>query len=219
MRFDEDHIIELAAYDPIGKRSFSSLINPKKPIPKEATAVHNITDEMVATAPDFAAVGADFIAFCGEDAVLIAHNNDAFDKRFLDAEFARANLTMPTTWKYVDSLKWARKFRSDLPRHALQVLREAYRIPANNAHRALDDVMVLYEIFSQMIDDLPIETVLELMESAGNDSLSRMPFGKFQGKPLKDVPKSYVRWLTENGALEKDQNKELKAAFELLGAL
>ena len=80
-----------------------------------------------------------FAEFCSGDVVLIAHNNDAFDKLFLEAEFQRAGLQMPE-WIFIDSLKWSRKYRTDLPRHSLQFLREVYGIEANQAHRALDDV-------------------------------------------------------------------------------
>lgn len=212
----KERIVEIAAYDPIEKRTFCELINPKMPIPPEATAVHHITDEMVKDAPGFEEVGKQLSAFCPENSVLIAHNNDAFDKFFIEAEYARHSLEMPS-WEYLDSLKWARRYRPDLPRHSLQHLREAYGIAANNAHRALDDVIILYEVFSRMIDDLSIETCLELLTTPR--TLDRMPFGKHQGKPLGKVPKSYITWLAGSGAFDKPQNQELKAAFEKIGAL
>ncbi len=168
---DKDRIIEIAAYDPIENRSFVKFVNPQIPIPLEATAIHHITDEMVASAGTFKEVGAEFFDFCGADAVLIAHNNDAFDKLFLEAEAKRHGLTIPA-WPYVDTLKWSRKYRSDLPRHTLQYLRETYGIAANSAHRALDDVMVLFQVFSQMIDDIPIEKVIEMLSSSGGANLS-----------------------------------------------
>ena len=64
-----------------------------------------------------------------------------------------------------DTLKWARKYRPDLPRHSLQFLRQVYGVEKNRAHRALDDVMVLYEVFKLMVDDLPLEEALALMQS------------------------------------------------------
>lgn len=216
IKAEKDRIIELAAYDPIDDRFFCEFINPGFPIPKEATAIHNISDEMVANAGTFEEVGKAFAEFCPEGTVLIAHNNDGFDKYFIEAEYERSGLPLPP-WEYIDSLKWARRYRPDLPRHALQHLREVYGIEANNAHRALDDVMVLYQVFSQMIDDLSIETVQKLLnESKG---MNRMPFGKHQGKPLSEVPKSYISWLAESGAFDKPQNKELKESLELLGVL
>ncbi len=186
------------------------------PIPKEATAIHNITDAMVATAPNFKQVAEEFMDFCSGDVVLIAHNNDAFDKLFLDAECKRNDLIVPP-WSYLDSLKWARKYRPDLPRHSLQHLREVFNIPANQAHRALDDVIVLHKVFMHLIGDLSIEDALSLMQVETN--LRHMPFGKYKGSLLQDIPTHYVKWLAENGALEKPENAHLKKSLEKLGLL
>lgn len=206
-----DHIVEIAGYDPERGRSFVQLVNPGCPIPPETTAIHHITDEMVAAAPSMEKVGSDFMAFCEGEVVLIAHNNDHFDLPFLRQEFRRAGLLVPPSWKFLDTLKWARRYRPDLPRHSLQFLREIYGISANQAHRALDDVMVLYQVFSAMIDDLPLETVLDLLKT--QRAVTQMPFGKHQGKPLETLPKDYVRWLRQSGALDKPENAELANAL------
>ena len=95
VRHERDHIIEIAAYDPEQDRTFESLINPGVPIPPDSTAIHNITDDMVADKPTFAEIGAQFIAFCEGPVVLIAHNNDSFDQLFLKSSFARHGLSMP----------------------------------------------------------------------------------------------------------------------------
>lgn len=217
IRHERDRIIELAAYDPVDNRTFAMFINPGSPIPPEATAIHHITDEMVQDAPSFGAVAESFIAFCPPQTVLVAHNNDSFDKLFMEAEFQRSNTPLPD-WRYFDTLKWARRYRPDLPKHSLQHLREVYGVPANQAHRALDDVMVLYQVFSQMFDDLSPEMILQLLSQPKKDNQT-MPFGKHQGKPLDQVPKNYVAWLKESGSLEKPQNKELKESFIKLGVL
>ena len=216
VRPNKDRIIEIAAYDPDRDKTFHSLINPGCPIPQEASAIHNITDEMVQDAPTFKEVAIEFSAFCNGEAVLIAHNNDAFDAPFLKYEYERNSVPLPS-WPYIDTLKYARKYRPDLPRHSLQHLREYHEIAANNAHRALDDVIILHQVFSLMIDDLTIDTILELMSQ--KQILRQMPFGKHRGTPLKEMPPGYVRWLHENGALDKPDNQELKEAFEELGML
>lgn len=216
VRSDKDRIIEIAAYDPDGDRTFVQFINPGCPIPAESTAITGITDEMVASAPGYEIVGQQFIDFCGHDAVLIAHNNERFDKLFIEAEAARSNLVLPA-WKYLDTLKWSRKYRTDLPSHALQALREVYGFEANQAHRALDDVMTMYRIFSVMIDDLSIPTVLELLSQSNNSN--RMPFGKYQGRLLNEVPPDYFAWLKSSGAFDKSENRELKEALSKMGIL
>ncbi len=212
-----DRIIEIAAFDPIKNKTFNELVNPNMPIPKESSDICNITDDMVKDAKTFDIIGKQFIEFCGPDTVLVAHNNDSFDKPFLEAEFKRVNLKMPS-WSFVDSLKWARKYRPDLPKHALQYLREIYNIEANQAHRALNDVIILQKVFEKMIDDLDIETVSKLLYEQ-DDLIEYMPFGKHQGKKLLDIPKSYIRWLEDSQVFEKPQNANLKKSFEKLNLL
>lgn len=216
IRLREDRIIEIAAFDPTRLLSFERLINPQCPIPPEATAIHHISDAMVKDALTFKEVMLDFCQFCEGDVVLIAHNNDAFDVHFLKNEFERAGAKMPE-WKFLDSLKWARRYRRDLPRHTLQFLREIYHIEANQAHRALDDVMVLHKVFSAMTDDLKLEEIYSLLNHPR--LLSHMPFGKHQGIPLKNLPKDYVNWLSGSGAFSKPENSELKLSLEKIGML
>lgn len=214
---DKDLIIEIAAYDPTLNRTFCEFVNPLIPIPSEVTAITNITDEMVKDALSFKEVGKAFLDFCDGDVILVAHNNDSFDKFFLENECKRHGLILPR-FTYVDSLKWARRYRPDLPKHNLQYLREMFQIPKNQAHRALDDVKILYTIFSQMIDDLSIDEVHDLLYTK-KPQVIQMPFGKHRGEPLQKVPKHYLTWLAKSGALDKPENQELKENLITLGIL
>ncbi len=216
IRTDKDRIVEIAAYDPLNDTSFEMLVNPGCPIPPEASAIHHISDAMVADKPSFAEVATAFVSYCSGEVVLIAHNNDSFDLPMLKNEFSRHAVTFPE-WKFFDTLKWARRYRPDLPRHSLQFLRETYGITANNAHRALDDVMVLHKVFSQMIDDLSIDDVLNLLNKPRD--MQHMPWGKYQGQPLQLVPPDYVKWLASSGAFDKPENSELKSTFLKHGLL
>ena len=213
---NKDRIIEIAAYDVEKDLTFCSFVYPEGPIPPESSAISGITDEMVKDAPLFNKVGPAFAEFCSGDVVLIAHNNDNFDKLFLENEYNRAGCPMPN-WLYLDTLKWSRKYRPDLPRHSLQILRELFGIEANQAHRALDDVYVLHKVFTRLIDDLSWDDILRLMNQSSE--VSRMPFGKYAGKPLSDVPKDYVDWLAKSGALDKKENTALRDQFVKLGLL
>ena len=210
IKFGKDRIVEIAAFDSVMNRTFEKLVNPEIPIPAEASAIHHITDEMVAEAPTFAQIGQEFIEFCSGDTVLIAHNNDGFDVHFLRNGFASYSIEMPT-FKFFDTLKWARRYRPDLPRHTLQFLREMYGIAANNAHRALDDVIVLHQVFTFMTDDLSMDEVFRLLNVPR--LVQNMPFGKHQGEPLNKVPSNYIKWLASSGTLDKQENLGLKESL------
>jgi len=216
VKADRDRVIEIAAFDPVLNKTFEKLINPGIPIPKEASDIHHITDDMVASAPSFKEIAIEFSEFCEGNVCLIAHNNDAFDVHFLKNEYARAEVPFPS-WKFFDTLKWARRYRTDLPRHTLQFLREVYGIEANNAHRALDDVIILHKVFEFMTDDLAFEDVYALLNKPRE--LQHMPFGKHQGTPIKQLPKSYVTWLSGSGAFDKPENQDLKNALVKHGLL
>jgi DNA polymerase III subunit epsilon len=212
----KDRVVEIAAYDVVKDKEFVFLVNPGIPIPKEAEAVHGISDQMVENAPYFGEVVREFIEFCEGDCVLVAHNNDRFDWLVLQAECKRHDIELPE-FKILDTLKWVRRYRPDLPKHSLQFLRASLGIEANQAHRALDDVKILHEIFTFFIGDLSWETVYSLMLKGKYPE--KMPFGKYQGRPLGDVPKEYIIWLKGQGVFDKPENKELKEGLEKSGVL
>ncbi len=53
---EDDEIVEICLIDCYGEIVINTLIKPTKPIPAEATAIHGITNEMVAYAPTWADV-------------------------------------------------------------------------------------------------------------------------------------------------------------------
>lgn len=209
---DSDHIIEIAAYCPKTDAFFCQFVNPERSIPEAATNISGITNEMVANAPNFAIIGEKFLQFCSFPAILIAHNNAAFDQLFLAAECKKHKLTLPD-FLYIDTYMWAKKYRPDLPKHSLAYLAEIYNVPFNESHRALNDAKTLHKIFSLMIENLPMEVVCKLLQT------TLMPFGKYKGQHLQEIPKHYIRWLKENGIFDKPENQSLKNQFHSLGLL
>ena len=139
-----DRAVELAALriGPDGStRAFQSLINPHRSIPPAVTAIHHITDEMVAGAPSFYAVAKDFLNFAS-GSTLVAHNA-RFDLAFLQEGLARCGLPL---WrgKTLDSLKLAKRCYPNLPSYKLQQLRGFLHLEDecgnDQAHRAGADV-------------------------------------------------------------------------------
>jgi len=83
---ERDEIVQLAALRVVNGRIvdgevFETLIDPQRPIPPGATAVHGITPQMVIGAPHIGEAGARFHRFAA-GAVLVAHNAP-FDMAFL----------------------------------------------------------------------------------------------------------------------------------------
>jgi len=87
-----DRIVELAMLKrmPDGSQLKKRwLMNPQRPIPKEVSAIHGITDEMVAQAPSFKDLAGEIAAFV-EDSDLSGFNSNKFDIPMLAEEFERA---------------------------------------------------------------------------------------------------------------------------------
>lgn len=74
-------VVQIALIDLKGNEVFNRLVKPVNPIPAEATAIHGITNEMVANAQTFAELYEDFCqAIYGKTIVIY---NAAYDQRVL----------------------------------------------------------------------------------------------------------------------------------------
>ena len=76
-----DRIVELAIIriSPDGeKQRFRRLVNPGIPIPKEASDIHGITDDMIKDAPSFKEIAPEVAAFL-ENSDLGGYNSNRFD--------------------------------------------------------------------------------------------------------------------------------------------
>ena len=77
----------------------------------------------------------------------------------------------------------------------------------------LEDHVSWAKVYKKMTDDLPIRLCLELINTPR--LLRTMPFGK----PLAEVPKSYYKFLNEQGAFDKPDNAELKQSLQKLNLI
>ena len=149
---DENRVVEIGAvkFDRKGVISrFSVLINPECPMPQEASAVNNITDEMLKNKPLFKDVALDFLNFI-QDTVLVAHNAP-FDIAFINAELKRCRIGKLTN-KVVDTLIFTKDVFPRLESYKLQELAKRFEIVAFSAHRAEDDARVCMEVFEYVSD-------------------------------------------------------------------
>lgn len=147
---DRDRIVEFAVLKVLPTlevRRFESFINPGEPIPCEATAVHGITDAMVADAPTWDVLGPRVHAGL-QGCDVLAYNPRRFDRRILVAECGRIGLG--------DPLEGARIldpfviFQREHPRDLSAAVR-VYCGDTFEAHRAMDDVVATIRVAHEQL--------------------------------------------------------------------
>ena len=130
---------------------FQSLMNAGVRIPAFITQLTGITNAMLASAPDAAQVMGEASRFVGA-APLVAHNA-AFDRRFWQAELARAGLAAPQP--FICTLLLSRRLYPQAPNHKLGSLVDYHRLPrTGQAHRALADAEMAAGLLGQIQHDL-----------------------------------------------------------------
>ena len=151
--FDDD-IIEIGAIDNYGNQ-FNTLLNTKLILSNKIVELTGITNKMLENKGVRQCDGLkkflDFINQFGSDKVyLIAHNNDAFDYLFLKNALQKNNLKFPKS-KFIDSYRLSQLVLPDIKYHSLKSLGKYFTIINKNAHRALDDCVVLIKLFQILL--------------------------------------------------------------------
>lgn len=181
---------------------FSELYRPTISIPPEASAVHHITNKMVADKPafreskDYAGIKS---LFEKGDPIAVAHN-----AKFDIDMFKKEGIEIP---KFICTLRLARYLDKEnkIPRYNLQYLRYFLGIEIDAvAHDAMGDVKVLEALFERlrikMVELVGEEKALEemLAVSSRPSLMHSFTFGKHNEKTIAEVAKfdrGYLEWL------------------------
>lgn len=150
-----DEVIEISALKVKGGEvvdEFNTLVNPGRKIPFGATKVNGITNAMVAEAPAFSHVLAEFLDFA-EGLVLVGHNIARFDMKFIWRDAEQYFGEIPQN-NYVDTLQVARKHLPRMEHHRLVDLAEHYGISSEGAHRALNDCYMNQKVYECMVAEM-----------------------------------------------------------------
>lgn len=142
-----DSIIEIGAVrfvDGVVDSVFSTLIDPKRPIPPGASQVNGIYDEMVKGKPVIEDLLDSLADFCGED-IMVAHNAN-FDAQFLTASIKKFESRAPQGL-VLDTLAISRKIIPGLPNYKLGTLVQHLNIPTTDFHRAEEDATYCGHLF------------------------------------------------------------------------
>ena len=160
----EARIVEIALLDANGTVRFESLVRPLAPIPPDATAVHGITNAMVAGAPDWRSVWSEVGPLLSGE--MIAIYNAEFDLRMMRSAHRRAGLawTRPSD-RFVCLMELYAEFRGDwnpIRRsyrwHSLEAAGQQCALPLANNHRAAQDAALARLLLEHMAHELADST-------------------------------------------------------------
>jgi DNA polymerase III subunit epsilon len=126
-----------------------SLLDPGRPIPAEATAVHHITDEMVRGMPSVT----DFFASTTAREALAGAQPGAYQAGF-DRWFTPPAALPDWTWPWLDALPLVRvvdRYVRGPGRHKLTAACARHGVSLANAHRAADDARAAGELLIKLV--------------------------------------------------------------------
>jgi len=209
-----DRIVEISILKvhPNGnKESITWRVNPEMPIPKQASDVHGITNEMVANEPPFKQLAPKVYQMI-KDADLAGFNSNRFDIPLLAEELLRAEIDF--------DLKKSQAVDVQTIFHKMEkrTLEAAYKFycgkSLENAHSAEADTLATYEVllaqierYEELENDVNFlsnfSSHREFADFAGfigfdKDGNEVFNFGKYKGTLVEDVLEKepgYFGWL------------------------
>ncbi len=208
-----DRIVEIAIVKilPDGNKSVKrKLINPEMPIPKGASDIHGITNEMVKDAPTFRQAAHELKQVL-DGCDFAGYNSNRFDVPLLIEEFLRVDVEFDMKGRrMVDVQNIFHKMEQ-------RTLGAAYKFyckkTLEGAHSAEVDAKATHEILDAQLQHYPelgnsVESILKFVgEEVIVDFARRFVmekgvevfnFGKFKGRPVAEVLQSepqYYDWM------------------------
>ncbi|MBP6858196.1 MAG: hypothetical protein KBC11_03370 [Candidatus Pacebacteria bacterium] len=200
----EDRIVQLAIKERgVATPVLNELFKPLSPIPFEASAVHHISNKMVANKPlfkDSEKYKEIKDLFESPETIVVAHNS-AFDVAMLAHEDIKPTNVI-CTYKTIRELDTEVNFTN----YKLQYLRYALDMELDvGAHDALADVIVLEKLFEYLLEKMVSggsseEEALKKMQNITKEPafIREFTFGKHKGMRVEEVAKidlGYLSWL------------------------
>ncbi len=150
-RIVEIGCVELINHIPTGK-TYHQYLNPERSMSEEVIAVHGLTEEFLSDKPKFGEIADEFLAFVGEDTLVI--HNAPFDMKFLNFELKKANRPLLSYDHVIDTLVMARQ-KYPGARVNLNELCKRFSVDASRrtVHGALLDSELLADVYLAMILD------------------------------------------------------------------
>lgn len=185
-----DRIVSLAITKLMPDQSIEKkyvLVNPQMAIPKEATDVHKITDEMVKDKPTFKQLSKGIHEFI-KDCDLAGYNNNNYDNALLQEEFFRCGIEYPT--EDVQSVDACFIFKHFEKRDLASALKYYCNEEMENAHNSEADTNATVKIFMAQIERYPElrgKSIEEIAKLCNPDNRV-----DWQGKIIRDKDGDYA---------------------------
>ena len=163
---DYDEIIAIGALRIVNGRIlrqevFEQLIDPRRPVPEAAIAVHGITDALLRGQPPIERVLPQFHHFV-RDTVLVGHNL-AFDLRMLAAKETGSGVRFDQP--VLDTLLLSAVVYPEQESHSLEAIAGRLGLKALGRHTALGDAILTGEIFLHLLPLLAAQGITTLREA------------------------------------------------------
>ena len=237
LSLSSDRIVELAVIRVSPRGDVFERVrryNPEMPIPAEASAIHQITDEMVADEPTFKATSRS-LAKLLRPCDLAGFNIRRFDLPILIAEFARAGIDFDVKDRRLIDMKMI--FHREEPRDLSAAARFYLGRDHQDAHTALGDIRTTAAVLTAQLaryrhlprdmealhaycDEMgPYVTEFERWFSQGEQGLV-FNRGKHKGAALADVAETapdYLEWMLRADDMPGDVVEAARGALAARG--
>lgn len=162
-------LLELQGVEPTG-RELITLVNPRRPIPPESTAIHRITNADVADAPVIEDVLQDVIRFIG-DSVLIGHHVP-FDIRFLNKTLQQQFLCR-LRHPWLDTMMMYLAVSGRMGHYTLDEVAQFCRVEICDRHTAYGDALTTAAVFKRLAlylaaGDRPVSRLIKRQTQVGH---------------------------------------------------
>lgn len=151
-----DEILSIGALKAEGENimeqdAFYTLVQAKRPVPRQITELTGITQPMIDQAPPLIDGLHDFMNFVG-DRVLVAHAS-AHDKSFLNAALWKTS-KVNLGHRVIDTMMIARWLEPYRQNYALDSLLSGKGIPIEGRHHALEDARMTAKLWAAYLRDI-----------------------------------------------------------------
>lgn len=147
--------------------SYTTLINPKQPIPVYITALTGIDDNMLLDAPTFDDVALQIYQLLN-DKIFVAHNVN-FDYSFLKHHLAAAGYDLQC--KKLCTVRLSRKLIPGKSSYSLGKLCTALQIPIQNRHRAAGDADATSILFNLLLEYDQEDIITEMLKKTSKEQV------------------------------------------------